>query len=1048
MAEEKRPFCLSDLTPSESELLRELIRSRIGTILGPESAARLNAVERGNGSGTGKKPKALKKQDAIMRTPGRPNASSSSSIQRIFGRPLRDLSMVLVQLDEDNEELLVPKFLEFLVKWLQDEDRLAVKGVFREGGSAARQKALRSAVEASENWRDAFQGAFVHDVASVLKQWLRELPEPLIPNNLHRRFAESWKVDDEEKRREAIQLCCALLPAKHAATLAFIVRFFASVAQREAENKMGVDNLAKVLMPNFFSLGSVEADMSCFTEIVEELIKNSADIGRLSSHVSESMKEAMLTLPLTTTASEDNLDTDTDSAIGGVGPSERRRKKKKRRSGSVSRIFTGPLRGIQKAMSRSATPVAPSRSDYYADLNFTPLPSRKAPSDARFTSPRMPAKRRAYAEHELSPNSKQQKQLGETPQQNVRGRARSFSLKTKFKRKKSLKDGNNVEIVAALNNISPLPSKPSINLTLATPATPASVDFPQGCDISDDDEVQFNNSNKNLDECDASVSSALENAAVATANAVAAVRRSRMRQSLSPEPSSTSGRSRKSRKSRSPSERKIGASRGANIRKAALLDTADVKQRFRKNSSAKSSPKNDSLTNLRADISSVIEQSFGPVDVDDEITFAEPRPVHRGFATRRQSSAFELSRPTKTSSTLRRQSSAFEIAARNRQLHPTLAEEAPQRGVATRSSLRRKNSSVKDLVKKLEMGSLKQPKTPPPPKSPPKCQIEDEEFQDEFKDDFKEEWVDATEFFKNPNTVLPRRLLDEDLGSKRSSIIRIRQQNRGRVLQSVQTLNGPFHGKMPPPPSPMATVTRTPLMIATTPTPRRMTTTTKAPSMATTPTPRRMTTMSKAPTPSNAAVTRRLSARMGVAKPASVQSQQLQNRRQTPSGIRTSVNYKKTPTKSATTPTPKPKTTTPTPTLSSSTKRSKKLPRDSRRHLTIAYPGERVRSPLRERQNVTATVQRSKSAQTPLQNKKPTVTVKQTRPTHEEHPMVRRSHSLKSPSIFIDENGRMKSRVDVIVDNTKRTPVKRRGSERSAVKVTVNSMHVRSPRIF
>ena len=49
-------------------------------------------------------------------------------------------------------------------------------------------------------------------------------------------------------------------------------------------------------------------------------------------------------------------------------------------------------------------------------------------------------------------------------------------------------------------------------------------------------------------------------------------------------------------------------------------------------------------------------------------------------------------------------------------------------------------------------------------------------------------------------------------------------------------------------------------------------------------------------------------------------------------------------------------------------RKSKRI--EERRHLTIGYAGEKVRSPLKERQNIMVTVQRSKSAQTPAKGAK------------------------------------------------------------------------------
>ena len=66
---------------------------------------------------------------------------------------------------------------------------------------------------------------------------------------------------------------------------------------------------------------------------------------------------------------------------------------------------------------------------------------------------------------------------------------------------------------------------------------------------------------------------------------------------------------------------------------------------------------------------------------------------------RRQSSAFEMpSKIPQQATNVRRQSSAFELAALTK-----LRENNFNRGVTTRASLKQRNSSVKDLVQKLEV---------------------------------------------------------------------------------------------------------------------------------------------------------------------------------------------------------------------------------------------------------------------------------------------------------------------------------------------------------
>ena len=459
---------------------------------------------------------------------------------------------------------------------------------------------------------------------------------------------------------------------------------------------------------------------------------------------------------------------------------------------------------------------------------------------------------------------------------------------------------------------------------------------------------------------------------------------------------------------------------------------------------------------------------------------------------RRQSSAFEFSRTApvkeKHPMSLRRQSSAFEIAARNRQLHPVQAEFNADRNAEQRSSLRRKNSSVKDLVRKLENSSLKseEPKVDLVVEAqafdvePEVVDLPVVNNDGEANNDDEFGWTDATEFFKNPNQVLPhhRRLMQEEIaGTKRSSIIRIRQENKGRVLKSVQNFSRP---EMPPPS--IRTTLRT---ASTSSTPLRNGSRAGPSTTSSLVTPVRGVRSSSSTASSTATPvrtpSRRLSARMGVvaatSSPTGKNSTPPQTRRQTLTGIRTSAhaaannkstlghNNPKLPHHShhhhnnAN----KRVTVKKTPEVvvldnsapSSSSRRKRNNYRqnnlDNRRHKTIGYPGE-VRSPLRERGNISATVQRSHSAQTPLQNKPKAPKSKVKLQQH--HSMVRRSHSLRSPMVKIDENGRVSSVVRAQEDNSPmlRTPknnkVKRHGSERSAVKVTVNSIPIRSPRVF
>lgn len=120
-------------------------------------------------------------------TPGKKLAStpSKNSKSSVFGRPLRDLAPTSVEIEAF--DLQVPHFLVSILSFLRNH--LDTDGIFRKAGSAQRQRALRVEVEEAETFFvEDKDGVSPLDVGSLLKQWLRELPEPLIPIRFHEVF--------------------------------------------------------------------------------------------------------------------------------------------------------------------------------------------------------------------------------------------------------------------------------------------------------------------------------------------------------------------------------------------------------------------------------------------------------------------------------------------------------------------------------------------------------------------------------------------------------------------------------------------------------------------------------------------------------------------------------------------------------------------------------------------------------------------------------------------------------------------------------------------
>eukprot|EP00039_Didymoeca_costata_P019050 m.336035 g.336035 ORF g.336035 m.336035 type:complete len:585 (+) comp17739_c0_seq1:140-1894(+) len=146
----------------------------------------------------------------------------------------------------------IPIFLESVIKFLREKG-LNEEGIFRKAGSAARIKELRSACEAKQGLIDFVEHkARPHDVAALLKQFLRDTPEPLLTSQYLDTFSLTPQLKDPQMQVDALGLVSILLPPVHQSCLRFLLEFLADVADNVEKNKMGISNLAVVFAPSLF----------------------------------------------------------------------------------------------------------------------------------------------------------------------------------------------------------------------------------------------------------------------------------------------------------------------------------------------------------------------------------------------------------------------------------------------------------------------------------------------------------------------------------------------------------------------------------------------------------------------------------------------------------------------------------------------------------------------------------------------------------------------------------------------------------------------------
>jgi hypothetical protein len=115
----------------------------------------------------------------------------------------------------------------------------------------------------------------VHDVAGLLKLFLRELPEPLLTFRLYDSFIRAFNLPNMRQRSEAVLLLCLELPDANLNTLKFLMQLLYDIVHSEG-SLMTEFNLAAIFSPNI--LKSEETSKSSTTTELE-LINHSATVG-------------------------------------------------------------------------------------------------------------------------------------------------------------------------------------------------------------------------------------------------------------------------------------------------------------------------------------------------------------------------------------------------------------------------------------------------------------------------------------------------------------------------------------------------------------------------------------------------------------------------------------------------------------------------------------------------------------------------------------------------------------------------------------------------
>ncbi|XP_042332591.1 LOW QUALITY PROTEIN: unconventional myosin-IXa [Sceloporus undulatus] len=191
-----------------------------------------------------------------------------------------------------SEERTVPVVFEKLTSYIEMH-ALYTEGIYRKSGSTNKIKELRQGLDTDiENINlDDYN---IHVIASVFKQWLRDLPNPLMTFELYEEFLRAMGLQERKEAIRGVYSVIDQLSRTHLNTLERLIFHLVRIALQEETNRMSANALAIVFAPCILrspdttdplqSAQDVSKTISCVELIVvEQMNKYRARLKDISS---------------------------------------------------------------------------------------------------------------------------------------------------------------------------------------------------------------------------------------------------------------------------------------------------------------------------------------------------------------------------------------------------------------------------------------------------------------------------------------------------------------------------------------------------------------------------------------------------------------------------------------------------------------------------------------------------------------------------------------------------------------------------------------------
>ncbi|OJJ70794.1 hypothetical protein ASPBRDRAFT_31657 [Aspergillus brasiliensis CBS 101740] len=180
--------------------------------------------------------------------PVQSNVEKRDFVRPVFGMPLAEAVQFCAPQGVDVD---LPAVVYRCIEYLNAKGAESEEGIFRLSGSNLVVKALKERfnTEGDVDFLADDQYHDVHAVASLFKQYLRELPTTVLTRELHLEFLRVLELHEKQKKIAAFNYLVHRLPQPNLALLRALVQFLMVIVNNSDVNKMTIRNVGIVFAP-------------------------------------------------------------------------------------------------------------------------------------------------------------------------------------------------------------------------------------------------------------------------------------------------------------------------------------------------------------------------------------------------------------------------------------------------------------------------------------------------------------------------------------------------------------------------------------------------------------------------------------------------------------------------------------------------------------------------------------------------------------------------------------------------------------------------------